>query len=99
MGGMLKKSAGCGSRWRPASHREHGFHVRDAGGIPVGDVRIERRRELPSRKQGMRCVVRCATGDRKAWGTRGERTSNMKRMSVTPEVSQLEMSALTFLSL
>ena len=34
----------------------------------------------------------------KAWGqgARAERTQNMYSMSVTPEVSQLEMSALNF---
>ena len=39
----------------------------------------------------------CEPGGGMAWG--GERTWNMRRMVVTLEVSQLEMSALKFLKL
>ena len=41
VGGECSRRVRGGSRWRPAAHIEHVAHVRDAGGIPVGYVRIE----------------------------------------------------------
>eukprot|EP00964_Phaeocystis_antarctica_P119588 scaffold83305_cov57-Phaeocystis_antarctica.AAC.1 len=40
------------------AHPEHEVHVRDAGCVE-GQRLIERRRGLPSRKEGVRCGARC----------------------------------------
>ena len=47
--------------------KKHLARVRDAGRVEAHRL-VEGLRELPSRKQGMRCGARCGTGDRKAWG-------------------------------
>ena len=43
------------------AHGEHVAHVRDAGRVE-GQRLVERRRVLPSRKEGVRCGVRCGPG-------------------------------------
>ena len=48
------------------------------------------------RRQERRARGGPATGEGLGQGTRGERTKNMLAMVVTPEVSQLETSALKF---
>ena len=79
----LGRGAAVGRKWRPRgedptgglwgqgmrgrAHGEHAAHVRDAGCVEAHRL-VEGRRELPSRKQGVRCRARCGTGDRKAWG-------------------------------
>ena len=45
------------------AHGEHAIHVRDAGGVEAQRL-VERRRALPSRKEGMRSGVRCGLGGR-----------------------------------
>ena len=32
---------GCGGQGTRGAHPEHAVHVNDAGGIPIGDVRVE----------------------------------------------------------
>ena len=49
------------------AHFEHAVHVRDAGRVEAQRL-VERRRFLPSRKEGMRCRARCGTGGVRAWG-------------------------------
>eukprot|EP00964_Phaeocystis_antarctica_P038779 scaffold22176_cov50-Phaeocystis_antarctica.AAC.4 len=98
------------------AHPEHPEHVRDAGRVEAQRL-VERRRVLPSRKEGVRCGARCGPGVEgrgsaaahkrharrdgpavKAAGARAcaERTSNMRLMSVTLDVSQLETSTSKF---
>ena len=98
------------------AHVEHAAHGCDAGRVEAERL-VERRRDLPSRKEGVECGARCGPGaggrgpaaarERharregsavKAGGARAcaERTWNMPRMSVTLDVSQLEMSSLKF---
>ena len=97
--------SGQGTRGR--AHREHVVHVRDAGGVEAQRL-VERRRKLPIVERGAYgagrgCgpadggdgVQRAGEGSTADWGRTGvERTWNMACMLVTPEVSQLEMSAL-----
>eukprot|EP00964_Phaeocystis_antarctica_P009640 scaffold5248_cov49-Phaeocystis_antarctica.AAC.3 len=40
------------------AHVEHAVHVRDAGRVEAQRL-VERRRVLPSRKEGVRCGARC----------------------------------------
>eukprot|EP00964_Phaeocystis_antarctica_P119585 scaffold83304_cov53-Phaeocystis_antarctica.AAC.1 len=48
------------------AHPEHEVHVRDAGRVE-GQRLIERRRGLPSRKEGVRCGARRGPGGGRAW--------------------------------
>eukprot|EP00964_Phaeocystis_antarctica_P031103 scaffold17599_cov43-Phaeocystis_antarctica.AAC.2 len=43
------------------AHEEHVAHVRDAGRVEAERL-VERRRALPSRKEGVRCGARCGPG-------------------------------------
>ena len=43
------------------AHVEHVAHVRDAGRVEAQRL-VERRRALPSRKEGVRCGARCGPG-------------------------------------
>ena len=43
------------------AHEEHLAHVRDLGRVE-GQRLVERRRLLPSQKEGMRCGARCGMG-------------------------------------
>eukprot|EP00964_Phaeocystis_antarctica_P065164 scaffold39268_cov62-Phaeocystis_antarctica.AAC.3 len=43
------------------AHVEHVAHVRDAGCVEAQRL-VERRRLLPSRKEGVRCGARCGPG-------------------------------------
>ena len=74
------------------AHREHAAHVRDVGRVEAQRL-VECPRVLSGRKEGMHGEV-----STQCWGpkARAERTANMLLMSVTPEVSQLDMSALKF---
>eukprot|EP00964_Phaeocystis_antarctica_P024099 scaffold13486_cov55-Phaeocystis_antarctica.AAC.3 len=45
------------------AHEEHVAHVRDAGRVEAQQL-VELRRELPSRKEGVRCGARCGPGAR-----------------------------------
>jgi len=45
---------GLGAKGTRGAHVEHLAHVRDAGGIKA-QLLVEGRRELPSRREGMRC--------------------------------------------
>ena len=55
------------------AHVEHAVHVRDAGRVEAQRL-VERRRGLPSRKEGMRCGARCGAGLRGRQGVgRGRR--------------------------
>ena len=103
-----------GSRARGGAHVEHVAHVRDAGGVEAQWL-VERRRVLPRVERRAyragRGAAREAADDRGASsvqegldcrlgaGHGEERTQNMPYMFVTPEVSQLEMSALKFCEL
>ena len=100
-----------GSRARGGAHVEDVVHVCDARGVEAQRL-VERQRALPSRKAGVcdagRGVGREAADDRGASSVQEgldcrlgawhgeERTENMLFMAVTPEVSQLDMSALKF---
>ena len=52
---------GCGGQGTRGAHLEHLAHIRDAGRVEAERL-VERRRELPSRKAGMRCEKRCGSG-------------------------------------
>eukprot|EP00964_Phaeocystis_antarctica_P058049 scaffold34414_cov60-Phaeocystis_antarctica.AAC.4 len=52
------------------AHPEHVAHVCDAGRVEAQRL-VERRRVLPSRKEGMRCGARCGLGGERAWGGSG----------------------------
>ena len=62
----LKAVGGQGTR---GAHAEHDAHVRDLGGVEAQRL-VERRRFLPSRREGhaMRARARCALGSRRACG-------------------------------
>ena len=59
----------AGAEGTGGAHKEHGVHVRDLGRVEAQRL-VERRRVLPSRKEGMRCGVKCGPGER-AWGGGG----------------------------
>eukprot|EP00964_Phaeocystis_antarctica_P079779 scaffold49742_cov60-Phaeocystis_antarctica.AAC.5 len=96
---------------RGGAHVEHEPHVCDAGRVEAQRL-VERRRALPRVERRAyragRGAAREAAEDRGASsvqegldcrlgaGHGEERTENMPPMFVTPEVSQLEMSALIF---
>ena len=86
---------------RAGAHIEHGLHVCDAGRIEAQRL-VERRRVLPRiamRAYGAgRASGREAHIGRRPYAHAAEHTWNMRLMSVTPEVSQLDMSALKFCS-
>ena len=64
----LKAMGGQGTR---GAHGEHVTLVRDAGHVEVERL-VERRRVLPSRKEGIRCGAKCGPADgRDGQGTRG----------------------------
>eukprot|EP00964_Phaeocystis_antarctica_P141543 scaffold106602_cov51-Phaeocystis_antarctica.AAC.1 len=48
------------------AHLQHAAHVRDAGRVEAERL-VERRRALPSRKEGVQCGARCGPGDGRAW--------------------------------
>eukprot|EP00964_Phaeocystis_antarctica_P031102 scaffold17599_cov43-Phaeocystis_antarctica.AAC.1 len=48
------------------AHVEHVAHVRDAGRVEAQRL-VERRRVLPSRKEGVRCRSRCGLGGGRTW--------------------------------
>eukprot|EP00964_Phaeocystis_antarctica_P100251 scaffold65937_cov67-Phaeocystis_antarctica.AAC.2 len=58
--GPVVKAGGAIGHVRGA-HVEHGAHARDAGRVEVERL-VERRRVLPSRKEGVRCGARCGPG-------------------------------------
>eukprot|EP00964_Phaeocystis_antarctica_P045660 scaffold26294_cov60-Phaeocystis_antarctica.AAC.2 len=103
-----------GGRARGGAHEKHVVHARDAGGVEAQRL-VERRRALPRVERRAyragRGAAREAADDRAASsvqegldcrlgaGHGEERTQNMPYMFVTPEVSQLEMSALKFCEL
>jgi len=61
---------GLGAKGTRGAHVEHGAHGRDAGGLEVQRM-VERRRALPSRKEGMRCMMcEVRTGRREGLGGR-----------------------------
>ena len=93
---------GCmGARCKCGAHVEHAAHIRDAERVE-GQRLVECRRGLPSRKGGIQCGKRCGPGEVRELGggdatsTHAECTWNMRAMVVTPEVSQLQMTALKF---
>ena len=49
------------------THRKHAAHVRDVGCVPAQRL-VERRRVLPSRREGVRCGPRCRPGGGRVWG-------------------------------
>eukprot|EP00964_Phaeocystis_antarctica_P124893 scaffold88529_cov45-Phaeocystis_antarctica.AAC.2 len=57
------------------AHVEHVAHVCDAGRVEA-QLLVERRRDLPSRKAGVRCGARCGPGGGRGVG-RQQRTSGM----------------------
>ena len=62
------KAGGQGTR---RAHVEHDVHARDAGRVEAQRL-VERRHVLPSRKEGIRCGVRCAGQEAgRAWGGGG----------------------------
>jgi len=59
---------GLGAKGTRGAHLEHAVHVRDAGGVEAQRL-VEGRRELPSRREGMRCGgERCEPEGGRAWG-------------------------------
>ena len=56
---------GLGRRARGGAHPEHAVHVGDAGRIEIQEL-VERRRFLPSRKEGIRRRARCGPGGGRA---------------------------------
>ena len=64
-GSPYSRLGGQGTR---GAHREHAVHVRDLGRVKAHQL-VERRRALPSRKEGTRCGARCV--DREAGGRGG----------------------------
>ena len=67
------KAGGQGTR---GAHLEHVLHVCDAGRVEAQRL-FERRRELPSRTEGIRCGARCRScqvGRREEAGDRGARS-------------------------
>eukprot|EP00964_Phaeocystis_antarctica_P130451 scaffold94312_cov54-Phaeocystis_antarctica.AAC.2 len=48
------------------AHVEHGVHGCDAGRVEAQRL-VERRRALPSQKEGVRCRARCGPGAGRAW--------------------------------
>ena len=52
---------GCGGQGTRGAHREHALHGRDLGRVEAERL-VERRRDLPSRKAGMRCGKRYDPG-------------------------------------
>ena len=47
---------------RRGAHRKHAGHVHDARRVEAQRL-VERRRALPSRKEGMRCGAKCGPAD------------------------------------
>ena len=60
-------SQGCGSQGTRGAHLEHAAHGSDLGRVEAERL-VERRRELPSRKAGMRRGKRCGPGGARALG-------------------------------
>ena len=59
---------GLGAKGTRGAHGEHGSHGRDAGGVEAQRL-VEGRRDLPSRREGMRCGgKRCEPRGGRAWG-------------------------------
>jgi len=54
-----------GDQGTRGAHLEHAGHVCDLGGVEAQRL-VERRRALPSRKEGMRYGARCGPGGGKA---------------------------------
>ena len=71
MHGARLKAGGWGTR---RAHAEHVAHGCDLGRVEA-QLLVERRRALPSRKEGMRCGRRCGPGGGRAW--RGGGASGM----------------------
>ena len=61
------KAGGQGTR---GAHVEHVLHGCDLGRVEAQRL-VERRRVLPSRKEGIRCRARYRLGGRRAWGGGG----------------------------
>ena len=57
-------------RVRGGAHPEHVVHARDVGGVEAQRL-VERRRALPSRKEGMRCRATCEPGGGRRRATAG----------------------------
>ena len=77
MGWALLKAEAQGTR---GANVEHAVHVRDAGRVKAQRL-VERRRVLPSRKEGLRCGARCGLGGGRAWG--GDGASGMHGVGPT----------------
>ena len=68
MHGEKARLKAWGPRARAERHLEHAAHGRDAGGVQAQRL-VEGRRELPSRREGMRCGgERCEPGGGRACG-------------------------------
>ena len=53
-------------RGEGSTHHKHAAHACDARRVEAQRL-VERRRVLPSRKEGMRCGTRCGPGGERAW--------------------------------
>ena len=70
-GGPRLKVGGRGTGGAHGEHVLHAVHARDLGRVEAQRL-VERRRFLPSRKEGMRCGARdAARRGRRAWGDDG----------------------------
>ena len=65
------------ARARGGTHVKHVAHIRDAGRVEAQRL-VERRRILPSRKEGIRCGARCAGGE--AGGRRAAHAACRRRL-------------------
>ena len=67
---LLKTVGSMGTR---SAHREHAFHDCDLGRVEAHRL-VERRRDLPSQTEGIRCGAMCRSGRWEgAWGGCGTR--------------------------
>eukprot|EP00964_Phaeocystis_antarctica_P130257 scaffold94142_cov54-Phaeocystis_antarctica.AAC.3 len=60
------------------AHPEHAVHARDAGRVEAQRL-VERRCDLPSRKEGVRRGARCGPGGGRAWAGSTARERHARR--------------------
>ena len=101
-----KRHAGrCPTKgWGPGTggaHKEHLPHLCDAGRVKAERL-VKRRHVLPSRKESIRCWVRCEPGGVRAWGVLGGangmrghgQMTNLKHLAHVCDAGRIEVQRL-----